>query len=241
MMMTTAKKQTKEMKKVWLLLVEAELELIPDSIRNHPGIKTYARNAGKEPSKILLDSSFHHNAMQSLKDGQRRGRPDIVHMCLLLALDSPVNKSGHLQIYVHTRDDKVIWVNPNVRLPKNYSRFIGLMEQLYEKKVIKSETEILLSIEDKTLPELLDELGTWNVLFCEQGDDVDTIDFLKDRKGKNLALLIGGFPHGEFTTALQVAQEKIRIGSESFAASTVVAKALFSYEEAVKNKHRKAS
>jgi rRNA small subunit pseudouridine methyltransferase Nep1 len=221
-------------KKLFLILVESELELIPVSIQNHPVIKNYARKHRKNPSQTILDSSFHHKAMHTLKDSHRRGRPDIVHHSLLLALDSQLNREGLLQIYVHTRENKVIWINPLARLPKNYTRFIGLMEQLYEKGTIESETETLLMITDKTLKELLDELNTWNVLLWEKGRDVDVIDFFRNHTDKKLAAMIGGFPHGDFYTASKLSDERIKIGPESYSASTTVAKVIFSYEQALR-------
>ena len=47
--------------------------------------------------------------------------------CLLTLLDSPLNKAGLLQIYIHTVKGVLIEVNPHVRIPRTFKRFSGLM------------------------------------------------------------------------------------------------------------------
>jgi len=229
--------QLKKDKKLFLIMAESEIELIPEELHHYSVVKKYAQSRGKKPSRLLLDSSFHHRAMRlaELPDLQRRGRPDILHTCLLFALDSPLNKKGHLQIYVHTREDKVIWINPVERLPKNYIRFCALIEQLYEEGVISTKKgEELLRIEDKTLKALLEELDSWNVVFWEEGKKVDLVKFFKENIEKRIAVIVGVFPHGDFKKALDLADETVSIGRDKFAASTIVAKAVFSYEMALK-------
>ncbi|MEM2715900.1 MAG: 16S rRNA methyltransferase, partial [Candidatus Thermoplasmatota archaeon] len=70
----------------------------------------------------ILDSSIHYPYMKKMKDWQRRGRPDIIHMCLLIALESILNKEKMLRIYIHTRNDEIIYINPDTRMVKNYNR-----------------------------------------------------------------------------------------------------------------------
>ena len=47
--------------------------------------------------------------------------------CLLTLLDSPLNKAGKLQVYIHTAKGVLIEVNPSVRIPRTFKRFGGLM------------------------------------------------------------------------------------------------------------------
>jgi len=47
--------------------------------------------------------------------------------CLLTLLDSPLNKAGLLQVYVHTTKGVLIEINPHVRIPRTFKRFSGLM------------------------------------------------------------------------------------------------------------------
>lgn len=46
---------------------------------------------------------------------------------MLTLLDSPLNKAGKLQLYIQTRDNVLIEVNPHVRIPRTFKRFCGLM------------------------------------------------------------------------------------------------------------------
>ena len=44
-----------------------------------------------------------------------------------MLLDSPLNKAGLLQIYIHTAKNVLIEVNPKCRIPRTFKRFSGLM------------------------------------------------------------------------------------------------------------------
>jgi len=46
-------------------------------------------------------------------------------------LDSPLNKAGRLQVYVHTAKNVLIEFDPRVRIPRTYKRFAGLMGKNY--------------------------------------------------------------------------------------------------------------
>ncbi|MEM4548526.1 MAG: hypothetical protein QXP94_07425, partial [Thermofilaceae archaeon] len=140
------------MEKLHLLLAEAGLELVPAEIWGHPTVAASARKRGKEPGEILLDVSLHYAAMKSLKDRMKRGRPDIAHFCMLLALGSLLNRAGMLELYVHTYDGRMIGVSPHVRLPRNYNRFVGLVEQLLkEGRVPPNSASPLLWVEPYSL------------------------------------------------------------------------------------------
>lgn len=47
--------------------------------------------------------------------------------CLLTLLDSPLNKAGLLKVFIHTTQDLLIAVHPDVRIPRTYKRYSGLM------------------------------------------------------------------------------------------------------------------
>ncbi|CAK9296999.1 unnamed protein product [Gordionus sp. m RMFG-2023] len=65
-------------------------------------------------------------------------RPDIVHQCLLMLMDSPLNLSGHLKVYIHTQKNVLIEINPRTRIPRTIERFSGLMVQLLQNLSIQS-------------------------------------------------------------------------------------------------------
>lgn len=54
-------------------------------------------------------------------------RPDITHQSLLMLFDSPLNRAGLLQVYIHTNKNVLIEINPQCRIPRTFKRFGGLM------------------------------------------------------------------------------------------------------------------
>ncbi|CAG8545233.1 11119_t:CDS:2, partial [Diversispora eburnea] len=58
--------------------------------------------------------------------------------CLMALLDSPLNKAGLMQVYIHTINNVLIEVNPHIRIPRTFKRFSGLMVQLLHKYSIHS-------------------------------------------------------------------------------------------------------
>ena len=218
------------------MLAEAALETVPEELWSHPAVRRHSKKQRKLPKHLLLDRSLHHSAMRRLEDNLKRGRPDITHFALLEALGSPLNKEGLLQVYVHTNKNRVITVNPAVRLPRNYNRFIGLMEQLFQQQKVPSEGETLLKLEHKTLQQLLAETEADYVLaFSREGKPKTIQDAVSSLQPKQRpAMIVGGFPHGHFSeTTLKLADEIVCVDSEMLEAWTLTSRAIYEYERAV--------
>lgn len=77
----------------------------------------------------------------------------LLYQCLLTLLDSPLNKSGLLQVYIHTAKGVLIEVNPHVRIPRTFKRFSGLMGT---RPFFISQSQILT---DRTVVQLLHKLS----------------------------------------------------------------------------------
>ena len=89
-------------------------------------------NAQLETAKIgqgfeLLTGDDHASFLKRHNRDPAECRPDIAHQCLLMLLDSPLNRAGLLQVYVHTAKGVLIEVNPQTRIPRTFKRFAGLM------------------------------------------------------------------------------------------------------------------
>ncbi|PVX24303.1 MAG: 16S rRNA methyltransferase, partial [Candidatus Bathyarchaeum sp.] len=152
-------------------MAEAALETVPEALWSHPAVRRHSKRHRKPAERLILDRTLHHLAMKRIGNDLKRGRPDITHFALLEALGSPLNKEGLLRVFVHTNQDYVITVNPVTRIPKNYNRFIGLMEQLFEHGKVPHEGETLLTVENKTLQQLFWEIKPSYVLaFSRQGE-----------------------------------------------------------------------
>ncbi|NJE75688.1 16S rRNA methyltransferase [Thermococcus sp. ES12] len=212
-----------------LVIADAELELVPRPIRDHPAVVNHAKRRGKKPEEVLLDSTYHHAALKKLPDGERRGRPDIVHICLLNALESIANKEGKLRVYVHTRNDEVIYIKPETRIPRNYNRFVGLMESLFRDLAVPKNLE-LLRMEEKSLVELVEEINPDGIFVMhEDGKAMKPSEFGKILSGlRNPVVIVGGFPHGDFRS--ETPWERISLYDAPLMAWAVVNEVIISFE-----------
>ena len=220
-----------------VVLAESALEPIPRQLWKQSQIKKYVHKRGKDPQFLLLDRSYHHQAMKMLPEAEKRGRPDIVHFSLLELLGSPLCKEGLLQVYVHAINDSVISVNKETRLPRNYNRFVGLIEQLLELKQIPSEGTPLLKLSEnmpfRQLTEMLEP--DYMVAFSRKGIRrtlEKTVAELVEKK--NPVAVVGGFPHGAFSEGtLKVANRVVAIDREMLEAWTVTARVVYEFERQV--------
>jgi len=211
-----------------IIFVESSIETIPGILWNERGILKDSRKRKKHPSKILLDSSKHHNAMKVLSDAPRRGRPDVVHSPLLLALDSNASSMGLLEVYIHTIRDEIIEINPATRLPRNYTRFVGLLEDLYEKRTVRYGDKILLRITER---DIRNYIRGKVIVMDRNGKKNGTTLKREIRTGKGgwITVLIGGFPHGKFKK--EYPGVRISLGDESYSTLYVTSKVLCAFEE----------
>ena len=183
-----------------MVLTEASLELVPPEIAHHPAVVRNARKRGKSPREVLLDISLHYAAMKKLKNRKKRGRPDIVHITLLELLSSPLNIEGKLATFIHTVNDYVIEIDPSARIPRNYNRFVGLMEQLLNVgKVPPDSDEPLLKAMPMTFDALINKLGSDSIiLLSEEGEITKPENICMESIEHRQPIVIGGFPHGDF-------------------------------------------
>ncbi|MFO8050638.1 MAG: 16S rRNA methyltransferase [Thermoplasmatota archaeon] len=197
--------------KLHLILADSELELVPREYWSHPAVSNNARKKGKRSSQVLLDSSLHYTLFDDPAQRARRGRPDIVHQFLLLGLDSILNLQGRLSLKVHTRNDELIRISPETRLPKNYNRYSGLFEELFRTGAVPDQKKPLISLERGiTLKEILggvkkdiiDHGGSPRTLIMDpSGEEEDLRTVLKGMvrtDGSELICIIGGFSTGGF-------------------------------------------
>ncbi|NDB33746.1 MAG: ribosome biogenesis protein, partial [Nitrososphaeria archaeon] len=161
-------------------------------------ITAYCRKMGKRPSEILLDNSWHFGAMKGIPNEIKRGRPDLVHFCLLEACTIPLYQEDEISVYVHTIDDKVITVGERVRFPKSYHRFAGIMEQLFATKKIESDGQTLFQMNNMSFSELIDELDPDQVIGLSSEGKKSSYESVAKTCTDETCLVIGGFPKGEF-------------------------------------------
>lgn len=200
-----------------IVLAESALELVPKGLTDHPSVKRMAERRGKDPEKTLLDISYHYTAMKGMDGWDRRGRPDIAFIALLNLLESPLNKGGLLRVFVHTHQDYIISIDPRTKLPRNYARFCGLVEQLFEEGKVPPRGKPLMTLTRGTLPELVEQLNpSKTTLLTEKGKKWKLESFAsKLAEEERPLVIIGGFQRGEFGKGdLAVADEKVSVYKE---------------------------
>lgn len=211
------------------VLAESALELVPREIRRHPAVAADARRRERDPEGMLLDRSFHHAAMDRLKSSEKRGRPDLVHAALLSVTGTPLYLDGGVRLFVHTCAGRVVEIAEKTRIPKNYIRFRGLMEEALSGRSKGG----LVKAREAGMRELVGGLGRDGVfglsILGSQSDPADLAVRVVGRREP--AVVVGGFAHGHFskeTTA--VLDELVRVHSRPLEAHVVAARVLYEVE-----------
>jgi len=219
---------------VFLIIAESALELVPENLQNHISVTTHAQKLKKHPSEILLDNSWHFAAMKGIKDEIKRGRPDLVHFCILEATTIPLYRQNKIKLYVHTNDNKVIYFGENVNIPKSYHRFEGLIEKLFEQRSIETEGKTLLRITNKSFSELINELKPSKVIGFSTKGQKKSLEEVASEITQDSCIVIGGFQKGHFSNVvLNCLDELVSLGSTSFEAHVVIARMLYEYEKTI--------
>jgi len=216
-----------------LIIAETALEHVPNNIQSHQSVVKHAARVGKKPGSTLLDRSYHHSAMIKLDRHEKRGRPDIAHRALLSALGTPLNREKLLRVFVHTLEEKVIYVNPLTRLPRSYSRFVGLIEQLLTEKEIPREEPLLLRVEKKDLKTLIKEVKAKYVVALTRVGEPKTVEEIAKSlaKHEDAVVIVGGFPQGHFSQrTAKTVTDFFSIDRETLDTSVVISRIIYEYE-----------
>lgn len=172
--------------------------------------------------------------MGKLLDNNKRGRPDIVHFALMEALGTPLFMKGMLRVYVHTINDKLIAIADNLRIPKSYFRFEGLMIGLFRDKAVKSdEGAVLMEISDGTLADLLDSIKPVKAVGLSTTGIQGTAEkAVTENLADDCAFIVGGFPRGHFSeSTTKLLNLTYSISDVGLEAHVVIARILYECEK----------
>ncbi|WWD21606.1 hypothetical protein CI109_106092 [Kwoniella shandongensis] len=189
--------------------------------------------SGKEAKYALLNCDDHQGILAKTGRDIADARPDITHQCLLTLLDSPLNKAGLLQVYIHTAKGVLIEVNPSVRIPRTFKRFSGLMVQLLHKLSIRgvNGSEKLLRVIKNPIT---DHLPT-NTIKLTLSADAPTIrlsQYLPTLpETHSVCVFVGAMARGADNFADQFVDHKISISDYSLSASVACGKFCCAMEE----------
>ena len=217
-----------------LVIAESALELVPLELQRHNSVIASARRFNKKPSEILLDISWHFAAMKGIKNEIKRGRPDLVHFSLLEACSIPLYFENKLNVFVHTIDDKVIFVGQNVRLPKSYHRFVGLVEKLYATGKIKESDNTLLEIKNMNFGNLIKKINPKLTIALSSKGTKSSYQKLAEEIEDNTCIVIGGFSKGQFSDKIRTYFDKeISVDKEPLEAHIIISRVLYEYEKRI--------
>ncbi|OLB92584.1 MAG: ribosome biogenesis protein, partial [Thaumarchaeota archaeon 13_1_40CM_38_12] len=192
------------------------------------------RRSKKKPSEILLDISWHFAAMKGIKDEIKRGRPDLVHFCLLEALSIPLYFEKRLNVFVHTINNKVIFVGQNIRIPKSYHRFAGLIEKLYSVGKIEENDKMLLEIKNMDFSSLIDKIKPKQTVGLTTKGTLISYQQLVQGIDDNTCLVVGGFARGHFSDNINKHFDKtISVDKNALEAHVIISRVLYEYEKRI--------
>ncbi|KAK0858485.1 18S rRNA pseudouridine methyltransferase [Friedmanniomyces endolithicus] len=202
----------KDTKRLIVVLSNASLE-------TYKAAQSGPQRGGKPDNAkyALLNSDEHIGVMRKMNRDISDARPDITHQCLLTLLDSPVNKAGKLQIYIHTAKGVLIEVSPT--LLHNLSiRSTTSPEKLL--KVIRNP------ITDHLPP------NCRKVTLSFDAPVVRVRDYVQDLGPKeSICVFVGAMAKGADTFADQFKDDSISISNYSLSASVACSKFCHAAEE----------
>ncbi|KAE8144287.1 protein required for 18S rRNA maturation and 40S ribosome biogenesis [Aspergillus avenaceus] len=230
-------------------------------VLSHASLETYRAShggrsgAGRDEKYSLLNSDEHIGVMRKMNRDISEARPDITHQvglnlfeplcppqlsniidsmqCLLTLLDSPVNKAGKLQIYIHTAKGVLIEVNPSVRIPRTFKRFAGLMVQLLHRLSIRSTNsqEKLLKVIKNPITDHLPP-NCRKVTLSYEAPVVRTRDYIESLGPKeSVCIFVGAMAKGHDDFADSFKDDTISISNYSLSASVACSKFCHAAEE----------
>ena len=220
------------------MIAEAAMELVPQILRNHPSVRNHSKSTGRGINEIFLDVSYHHKAMveKNIDQWWKRGRPDIVHFDLVEALSTPLFKQKKLQVYVSTFDNNLVTISQDLRIPKNYSRFEGLMIGIFNKQKNKNSPNLIEFQENVSFNDLIEKIVRPDRIigFSVEGTKSKISDIMRNNvidTTKHYCFVVGGFQRGHFSDTVTAACDVIySISPFSLESHVVISRILYESE-----------
>jgi len=160
-------------------------------------------------------------------------RPDVAHQSILALLDSPLNKAGLLQVYIRTAKNVLIEINPQIRIPRTYKRFAGLMAQCLVKFRIRAEGGAATLMKVVKNP-VLDRLptGIRKIGTSTKGELIRIEDWVMKNvdKDKPCCFVIGAVSKGNPGMENDYVDECVAISSYGLSAAAVCSKVTGAFE-----------
>ena len=217
-----------------LILAEASLEIVPSEIQNYPSVTSYCKRNKKKSSEVLLDNSWHFAAMKGISNEIKRGRPDIIHLALLAICSTPLYQQKKIKVFVHTINNQVITLGDQIRLPKSYHRFQGIIEKLFKEKKIELSDLKLMELQSMTFEELLNKIKPEKVVgFSTEGKN-STFEESAKTITDNTCIVVGGFQKGHFEENIKNKFDQIeKLSQNSLETHVILSRIIYEYEKTI--------
>lgn len=189
----------------------------------------------KPTSHELLNCEEHMFMVRKLKKDPAFCRPDIVFQCLQVLSRTPLNRSGHLQVYVRTQNNELFRVDPQLAIPDTFTDFSSMIIQLLHnlrpvraKKCSKQLLRLLKNPVTLHLPVGCPKLGTSS----KAKKVVRPIELVppNDSPHNSIAIVIGAMAHDSCEP--DYVDETVSISKYPLSAALVCAKITTAFEEA---------
>ncbi|XP_044728913.1 ribosomal RNA small subunit methyltransferase NEP1 [Chrysoperla carnea] len=179
----------------------------------------------------LLNCDDHAHILRKQNRDTKSCRPDITHQCLLMLLDSPLNRAGFLQVYVHTQNNVLIEINPQTRIPRTFKRFAGLMVQLLHKFSVRANDgnlKLLKVIKNPITSHL--PVGISKLGMSYSSTKVKKPSELVPDSESPIAIVIGAFAHGQIN--VDYTEDNVSISNYPLSGALTCSKLCSAFEEA---------
>jgi rRNA small subunit pseudouridine methyltransferase Nep1 len=217
-----------------LIIEDASLEILPRKYFASKEARLVTRKFGVNPDMQILDKNFHNKIIESLSKGEKRGRPDVVHLALLDTTSTPLFEDGLLRLFVRTMEGFTIEIKTGTRLPRTLQRFCGVMARLLSGRFGESEAKLFEIQKNRSFSSLAGDLkGSRIVALSSRGSLVSLRKVISEEcDNEGTIWVVGGFPHGSFSEDVIKASDRIiSISNRTLPAHVVTARLCYELEE----------
>lgn len=189
----------------------------------------------KQTSFKLLNCDDCMPLIRKLKKDPAFCRPDIIHQCLQVLSQCPLNRAGLLQVYVRTQNNELFKVDPQFAVPESFDEFTKVMVQLlHDLRPVRAKQgsrQLLKLIKNPVtlyLPTGCPRYGTSSK--AKRVVRPSELVPSEDSPSKNIVIVIGAMAHESCDP--DYVNETISISKSPLSAALVCAKVTSAFEDA---------
>ena len=160
---------------------------------------------------------------------------------MLSIFDSPLAKAGKIQVFIHTTSNVLIQVSNELRVPRTYKRFAGLITQLLHTRKIKAtdSNKVLMKVVKNPVTDHL-PVGCVKIGTSVEGALVNIFDYVTKNFGEQTrkkeeeeiapVFIVGVCAHGHPGKEAAYAESCISISSYHLSAAACLSRIASAFE-----------